>query len=52
MSSEALTRNKEYSRRSQVARLKKRIGELSLNGYGIGGYLFLYLPILILVFFS
>ncbi len=52
MSSEALTHNKEYSRRSQVARIKKRIGELSLNGYGIGGYLFLYLPILILVFFS
>ena len=52
MSSEALTRNKEYSRRSQVARIKKRIGELSLSGYGIGGYLFLYLPILILVFFS
>ena len=52
MSSEALTHNKEYSRRSQVARIKKRIGELSLHGYGIGGYLFLYLPILILVFFS
>jgi spermidine/putrescine transport system permease protein len=44
--------NREYSRRSQVARIKKRIGELSLSGYGIGGYLFLYLPILILVFFS
>ena len=52
MSSDALTHNKEYSRRSQVARIKKRISELSLNGYGIGGYLFLYLPILILVFFS
>lgn len=52
MSSDALAHNKEYSRRSQVARIKKRIGELSLNGYGIGGYLFLYLPILILVFFS
>ena len=52
MSSEALTHNREYSRRSQVARIKKRIGELSLSGYGIGGYLFLYLPILILVFFS
>ena len=52
MSSEAVIRDKEYTRRSQVARIKKRIGELSLSGYGIGGYLFLYLPILILVFFS
>ncbi len=52
MSSEALTHDKEYSRRSQVARIKRRFGELSLSGYGIGGYLFLYLPILILVFFS
>jgi spermidine/putrescine transport system permease protein len=52
MSSETLIHNKEYSRRSQVARIKKRIGALSLSGYGIGGYLFLYLPILILVFFS
>jgi spermidine/putrescine transport system permease protein len=52
MSSETLIHNKEYSRRSQVARIKKRIGVLSLSGYGIGGYLFLYLPILILVFFS
>lgn len=52
MSSITITRDKEYTRRSQVARIKKRIGELSLSGYGIGGYLFLYLPILILVFFS
>jgi spermidine/putrescine transport system permease protein len=52
MSSITITRDKEYTRRSQVARIKKRIGELSLSGYGIVGYLFLYLPILILVFFS
>jgi spermidine/putrescine transport system permease protein len=52
MSSITIARDKEYTRRSQIARIKKRIGELTLSGYGIGGYLFLYLPILILVFFS
>lgn len=52
MNSESIVRDKKYTRRSQVARIRRRIGELSLNGYGIGGYLFLYLPILILVFFS
>ena len=52
MTSEAIPREKIYTRRSQMAHLRKRLGELSLNGYGIGGYLFLYLPILILVFFS
>lgn len=52
MSSITITRDKEYTQRSHIARIKKRIGELSLIGYGIGGYLFLYLPILILVFFS
>ncbi len=40
------------SRRSQIAWLKKRLGDLALNLYGIGGYLFLYLPIIILVVFS
>ena len=52
MNSEVITRDKKYTRRSQIARIRKRIGHLSLNGYGLGGYLFLYLPILILVFFS
>ena len=52
MTSEAIPRDKTYTRRSQMARIRQRIGQLSLTGYGIGGYLFLYLPILILVFFS
>lgn len=52
MTSEAIPREKIFTRRSQMARLRRRLGQLSLNGYGIGGYLFLYLPILILVFFS
>ena len=52
MTSEAIPRDKTYTRRSQMARIRPRIGQLSLTGYGIGGYLFLYLPILILVFFS
>lgn len=37
---------------SRRARWMSRIGSLSLSTYGILGYLFLYLPILILVFFS
>ena len=52
MSSEAIPRDKTYARRSQIAHIRQRIGQFSLTGYGIGGYLFLYLPILILVFFS
>lgn len=54
MSSQAqqMTTNPATRRRSQVALLKKRLGNLSLNAFGVGGYLFLYLPILILIFFS
>ncbi len=33
-------------------RLRAALGELALGGYGLLGYLFFYLPILILVFFS
>ncbi|RME87755.1 MAG: ABC transporter permease [Anaerolineae bacterium] len=44
--------NKQLSRRSQIAYLKKRINDLALNLYGLGGYLFLYLPIVILLIFS
>ena len=40
------------TRASRVARLSQRLGTLSLSGYGILGYLFLYLPIIILVIFS
>jgi spermidine/putrescine transport system permease protein len=40
------------TRASRLARLNLRISSLSLNGYGILGYLFLYLPIIILVIFS
>lgn len=37
---------------SQIARWKSRIGNASLSFYGLLGYLFLYLPIIILVIFS
>ena len=40
------------TRASRLARLSQRISSMSLNGYGILGYLFLYLPIIILVIFS
>ncbi len=40
------------SRRSNLARLKKRLAEFSFTTYGVLGYLFLYLPIIILVVFS
>ena len=55
MSSEAMDTSVEQlrpSRRSQMAYVKKRINDLVLNFYGWGGYLFLYLPIIILVIFS
>ena len=39
-------------RRSQMALIKKRIGDFSLSAFGWSGYVFLYLPILILIFFS
>lgn len=38
--------------KNQWAQLSRRLSSLSLNGYGLLGYLFLYLPILILVVFS
>jgi spermidine/putrescine transport system permease protein len=44
--------NPATRRRSQVALVKKRLGNLALSAFGIGGYLFLYLPILILIVFS
>ena len=37
---------------SQAAQLRTSIGRWSLSGYGVLGYLFLYLPIIILVIFS
>lgn len=37
---------------SRLARYKTRLGNLSLSFYGLLGYLFLYLPIIILVVFS
>ncbi len=40
------------TRASRLARLNQRISSLGLTGYGILGYLFLYLPIIILVVFS
>ncbi len=40
------------SRRSRMAKLKKRLSEGLFSGYGFLGYLFLYLPIIILVIFS
>ena len=49
---EQLTVNTLNKRRSQIALLRQRIGNFSLSAFGWGGYLFLYLPILILIFFS
>jgi len=40
------------TRDSHIAHIKQRIGNLSLNFYGVLGYLFLYTPIIILVIFS
>ena len=40
------------TRASRLARISQRISWMSLTGYGILGYLFLYLPIIILVVFS
>lgn len=37
---------------SKVARWKARISNLMLSGYGVLGYLFLYLPIILVVIFS
>lgn len=50
MSETSLSR--ALSRRSRMARLKKRLSEVLFGGYGFLGYLFLYLPIIILVIFS
>ena len=46
------TTSRALSRRSRMARLKKQIGEGVFHLYGMAGYLFLYLPIIILVIFS
>ncbi len=40
------------SRRSRAAWLKKRVAQTLFSTYGIGAYLFLYLPIVVLVLFS
>ncbi len=40
------------TRASRFARWNKRLSQAGLTGYGILGYLFLYLPIIILVIFS
>jgi spermidine/putrescine transport system permease protein len=37
---------------SQLAMVRKRMGEMSLAGYGMLAFLFMYLPIFILVIFS
>ncbi len=50
MSDQALSRR--LSRRSRIAYLRKRVSEALFHLYGFGGYLFLYLPIVILVVFS
>jgi spermidine/putrescine transport system permease protein len=42
----------DHSEAELVGRWRARLGNLALNGYGILGYLFLYLPILIVVIFS
>jgi spermidine/putrescine transport system permease protein len=39
-------------RGSQIARVQARVLDIALSLYGLGGYLFLYLPIIILVIFS
>ena len=46
------TLSKNISRRSRVAQIKKKVGDAAFTLYGILGYLFLYLPIIILVIFS
>ena len=40
------------SRESRMARWKSRLGNIMLSSYGFVGYLFLYLPIIIVVIFS
>ena len=52
MNSEMIDISAPEARRSQIAHFKKRVSELFLSGFGLGGYLFLYLPIVILVIFS
>lgn len=37
---------------SQIARLKSQLGNITLSFYGLLGYLFLYLPIIIVIIFS
>jgi spermidine/putrescine transport system permease protein len=40
------------TRASRMARYKARLGNFTLSGYGLIGYLFIYLPIIILIIFS
>lgn len=40
------------TRGSRIARYRSRLGTLALSFYGLLGYLFLYLPIIIVIFFS
>lgn len=40
------------SREGRMARWKSRLGNITLSSYGFVGYLFLYLPIIIVVIFS
>jgi spermidine/putrescine transport system permease protein len=42
----------QETRQSRIARWQSKIASLSLSSYGVLGYLFLYLPIIILVIFS
>jgi spermidine/putrescine transport system permease protein len=49
---ETLVNAVQETRASRVSRWQARLGGLSLSGYGVIGYLFLYLPIIILVIFS
>ena len=50
--SDATTFTEKESAASRLARIKSWLGEASLSTYGVVGYLFLYLPIIILVIFS
>lgn len=45
-------KNRSASQLGRLAKLKSQIGSFALSFYGLLGYLFLYLPIVILVIFS
>lgn len=40
------------SKRNRIARLKSQLGNFTLSTYGVISFLFLYLPIMIVIFFS